>query len=265
MADSKIQPLITEYENAKIIDFRDPANPNNTIALTCEHATNVLPQEYKWTDNDLENFANSHWGWDPAALDVAMYLAQELKCILIHSLYSRLLVDVDRDITSDSLFRQSGDGKNIDLNQNMSKEEEHNRIIKYHMPYYNALREVSEKVDPTITVSIHSFTPIYEGNVRDMEVGVLFTDSEELGQRVYEEVNERRLIARMNEPYYGEILNAMNSVLRANYPVRREAFCYEIRNDLIQDEERALTVKKNLLDALRTACRIDEKANYMGC
>jgi len=256
--------LITEFDNAKIVDYRDPKAPNNAIVITCEHASNALPDGYSWSEFDREHFANEHWGWDPAALDVAMYLASELKCVLVHSLYSRLLVDVNRDITSDTLFRKEGDGKEIELNKDLSEEEEKHRIYKYHFSYYTALREASEKVDPALIISVHSMTAVYEGKQRELEVGVLFTDSEKLGENVDKELQEKGYKSAQNEPYDGNILNAMNCILRANYPVRREAFCYEIRNDIIQDPIRAPQVKKDLLEVARKTCKIEEKINYMG-
>lgn len=261
---SNLKPLRTEFENAKIIDFRDPNNPNNSIVITCEHASNSLPEGYSWTDSDRTYFANEHWAWDPASLDVAQSLAAELKCILVHSLYSRLLCDVNRDVTSDALFRQQGDGRKIDLNQNLTRKEELKRIHKYYSSYYIALREISEKIDPTYIISIHSYNSIYEGKMREMEIGVLFTDSEKLGKKMHEKIAEKGYNVKMNDPWPADLAIAMNCIARANYPVRREGITLEFRNDIIQEPKKATEVKKDVLEVVKETC-VARRQNVTGC
>jgi len=57
--------LRQDWDNAIILDFRDVDNPKNTIVFTCEHATNLLPVEYSWSDHDKKYFADEHWSYDP--------------------------------------------------------------------------------------------------------------------------------------------------------------------------------------------------------
>jgi len=245
----------TEYENAKIADFRDPQNPNNTIVITAEHASNALPDEYSWTENDRTYFANDHWGYDPGSLDVALHLAKELKCVLVYSLYSRLLIDVNRSLAADTLFRTEGDAQVVDLNRDLTYEEEQKRIMKYHHSYYNALREVSIKIDPLYIFSVHSFTGLYEGQPRSLEVGLLVSYSDELGNKVCEGFQKRNHNVAVNEPYDGKQgLNALDTLLFAKYPVRRQAVQFEFRNDLLLDPKKAAKIKADTLEAVKEAC-----------
>jgi len=247
--------LRTEYENAKIDDFRDPQNPNNSIVITCEHASNALPDEYSWTENDRTYFANDHWGYDPGSLDVALHLAKELKCVLVYSLYSRLLIDVNRSLAADTLFRTEGDAQVVDLNRDLTYEEEQKRIMKYHHSYYNALREVSMKIDPLYIFSVHSFTGLYEGEPRSLEVGLLVSYSDELGNKVCEGFQKRNHNVAVNEPYDGKQgLNALDTLLFAKYPVRRQAVQFEFRNDLLLDPKKAAKIKADTLEAVKEAC-----------
>jgi len=250
-----VQELRTEFENAKIVDFRDPQNPNNAIVITAEHASNALPDEYSWTENDRTYFANEHWGYDPGSLDVAIYLAKELKCVLVHSLYSRLLIDVNRSLAADTLFRTQGDAQVVDLNRDLTYEEEQKRIAKYHHSYYNALREVSLKIDPLYIFSIHSFTGLYEGQPRSLEIGVMVSYSDDLGNKVNEGLKKRNHNAAVNEPYDGKQgMNALDTMLFAKYPVRRQAVQFEFRNDLLLDAKKAEKIKANALEAIKEAC-----------
>jgi len=247
--------LRTEFENAKIEDFRDPENPNNAIVITAEHASNALPEGYSWTENDRNHFANEHWGSDPGSLDVALYLAKELKCVLVYSLYSRLLIDVNRSYAADTLFRTEGDGHTVDLNKDLTYEEEQNRILKYHHSYYNALREVSVKIDPLFIFSVHSFTGLYEGQPRSLEVGLLVSYSDELGRKVCEGYKKRNHNVAVNEPYDGKQgLNALDTLLFAKYPVRRQAVQFEFRNDLLLDAKKAVKLKADTLETVKEAC-----------
>jgi len=247
--------LRTEFENAKIVDFRDPENPNNTVVITAEHASNALPDGYSWTENDLKYFANDHWGYDPGSLDMALFLAKELKCLLVHSLYSRLLLDVNRSTSATDLFRASGDGHLVDLNRDITYEEEQTRIIKYHHSYYNALREISIKIDPTYIFSVHSFTPLYEGQVRTLECGVLINYSDDLGTKITEGIKHRNYNAALNEPYDGKQgLNALDTLIYAKYPVHRQGVEFEFRNDLLTDPEKAPKMKLDVLETITEAC-----------
>jgi len=246
--------LKTEFENARIVDFRDLENPNNTVVITCEHASNDLPEGYSWTENDRKYFAEEHWGWDAGSLDVAMYLAKEMKCLLVYSLYSRLLADVNRSTSANTLFRTEGDGQLIDLNRDLTYEEEEKRIIKYHHSYYHALREISVKIDPLYIFSVHSYTPVYEGQPRSLEVGILVSYSEELAEKVCAGIKKKNHKIAINEPYDGKQgLNALDTLLYAKYPVRRQGIEFEFRNDLLKDPVKSLKIKEDTLEAILAA------------
>jgi len=254
---TKGQELRTEYENAKILDFRDKENPNNMIVITAEHASNGLPDGYSWTENDKTYFADEHWGYDPGSLDMAIHLAKGLKCVLVYSLYSRLLLDVNRCITAQTLFRKSGDGKIVDLNKDITWEEEQQRIIKYHHSYFSALREVSIKIDPLYVFSVHSFTPLYEGQPRSLEVGTLVNYSDELAEKINEIFKRKGYKAAVNEPYDGKQgLATLEALLFAEYPVKRQGVEFEFRNDLLQDPKISLKLKADALEALQIVCNM---------
>jgi len=256
MINDKQVQLKTDFENARIIDFRDPENPNNLIAITAEHASNALPEGYTWSESDRAHFTDEHWGWDKGSLEVALHLAKELKCVLVHSLYSRLLLDVNRDLPSETLFRVSGDGREIDLNRNLDEEEEEKRIQKYYQSYYRALREVSIKIKPQYVFSVHSFTPLYEGNPRTLEVGILVNYSEELGQKVHDELKKRHHKVAINEPYDGkEGLAALGAMLYGKVPITRQGIQFEFRNDLFNDPVKAEKIKNDTVEAVLAVCK----------
>ena len=258
-SDSTKQPenkilfgMKTDFENAKIHDYRDPADPINRLVLTCAHASNALPEGYSWSENDQKYFANEHWAWDPAALKTAVDLASRLKVSLLHSLYTRLIADVNRDVTENDVFRRSGDGREVELNHDLTEEEEVKRVIIYHASYYHALKELSEKVKPDFVVAIHTFTPLYEGKKRTLEIGVNFDKSDELGQRLYEGIKEKGYNVEMNQPYSGKgnTGHAMHSILNYDEKKERQGVYLEFRNDVLQDPERVDKIRIDIAEVL---------------
>jgi predicted N-formylglutamate amidohydrolase len=256
MSNPEVPELRTEYENARIIDYRHPQNPNNKIVITCEHATNDLPEEYSWTENDRRYFTNEHWGCDIGAFDMANALASELKCVFVHSLYSRLLVDVNRSLVSDTLFRKTGDGREVDLNKDMTYEEEQKRIKKYFIPYCEALREISLKVDPVYILSIHSFTPCYQGEERHLDIGVLSgKDSTSLSMEINKGMNGMGYISEENLPYDAtSALGVIKSLVFAKFPSKREGITFEFRNDILRDRLKVSQLKNDTVTVIRNVC-----------
>jgi len=251
--------LKADYENARIVDYRDPQNPNNKLIITCEHAHNVLPDEYSWTENDKRHFVDDHWGYDLGAYEMANALASELKCVFVHSLYSRLLIDPNRHIVSDTLFRRNGDGHEVDLNKDLTYEEEQNRIKKYFIPYYEALREISNKVDFTYVISVHSFTPLYQGETRSMEIGVLYGhDSTKFALKVNDGMNEKGYKSEANKPYDGiTTMGTVKALIFAKFPTERQGITFEFRNDILSDKKRCPHLKDKTLEVLRSTCDLE--------
>jgi len=249
--------LKSEYENAKILDYRDPTAPNNHIVITCEHATNDLPEDYSWSENDKRNFVDEHWGLDIGAFDAAHTLAKELKCVFVHSLYSRLLLDPNRTIVSDTLFRKFGDGKEVELNKDLTFEEEQKRIKRFLIPYCEALREISLKVDPTYILSIHSFTPNYQGETRAMEIGVLCgVDSPKLAADINEALNLSGYCSEINKPYDGiTTMGAIKSLIYAKNPTKRQGVTFEFRNDILTNNKRGKKLLTDTADVVRKICQ----------
>jgi predicted N-formylglutamate amidohydrolase len=254
------EQLRVEWDNALIVDYRDPQNPNNKIVLTCEHATNDLPEGMSWSQSDQEHFANEHWGSDLGALEMAKHLASELKCVLLHSRYSRLLLDVNRTLSSTTLFRHKGDKRIVELNEDLTPEEEYRRIVQYHVGYHAAMREIQKKINPKYVFSIHSFTPVYEGENRSVEIGLLVSHPhhmENLARKFFDDIGRKGYQVGWDEPYDGKTGSVgIETLIRANDPFDKEGFEFEFRNDIIRDEARAPQIKKDMVETFKMICNI---------
>ena len=102
-----------------------------------------------------------------------MELAQALAAPCLVSRVSRLVIDVNRPLSSETLIRQTADNAIIAMNRNLSSEDVQMRIMKYYIPYHLAFGDAVLKFSPRVIVSVHSFNPVYEGDVRNFDVGVL--------------------------------------------------------------------------------------------
>ena len=99
-----------------IQDFRDISNqnPNNHFLITCEHASNNI---HNYNIGNQKNFLNTHWGYDIGAKEMGLELSQKAKLLSIYSNFSRLILDPNRSLLSQTLIRRYVE-KNIELEFN---------------------------------------------------------------------------------------------------------------------------------------------------
>lgn len=169
---------------------------------------------------------------DIGAEDIAATLASNMRQPLIASRISRLVIDVNRPMSSDTLFRLTAEGKPINVNRNISSEEKQDRIDRYWKPYRSELAEMLEdnrEID--LVLSIHSFTPNYEGSPRECEIGVLYVDSKKEAQAFYQEFAAKGYKVVENEPWPAILCDVLTPVTAAG----RQIVILEIRNDLATD------------------------------
>lgn len=153
------------------------------MLITCEHGGTELPPGRPWHASDLR-LKETHWSTDIGAGDFARDLSSRIRVpALVHN-FSRLIIDVNRPLDSPTLFRDIADGIPIELNQGITATERQRRIDRYYRPYHEELSYLTNLLNPSLILSLHSFTDNYEGKTRDVEVGVLFNEHENLALEV---------------------------------------------------------------------------------
>ncbi len=281
----------------------DSTMPAGRLLVTCEHATNRLPAPYQWARED-EAIANMHWAVDHGAAEFTRELAAVTNSPALLARFSRLLVDCNRPLTSETLFRSVADSRPVALNTDLADFDRGERLRRFYEPYHRALRMLanvgggsaaalkqrSASVKATeaeavaaheaevaalaaavaatpagelppvpplkaveLVVSVHSFTPVYEGTPRKVEIGVLFskdnTGSADLARALTAALVEDGFDARLNEPWSGleGFMFAADSVTAD--PVRR-AIMIELRQDLALNESWRHSVLSSMLGVL---------------
>ena len=243
------RPLLqAELDAVELCDFRVSPHWGQKVIVTCEHASNRLPEPYEWSTHDVD-FKETHWAYDPGARDTAHLLTEQLHTIGVFSRFTRLLLDANRLLYAETLFRQVCDGHALDLNSSITPEERYQRIQRFHVPYHSLVGEVAQFLDPALIISIHTFTPNYQGQARTVEVGVLYEDyDEELARYTQQQFQLAGFDTRLNEPWSGKagLMPVVMGLKFANSASPRDSIELEIRNDIATDCE----ARRKIVDIL---------------
>lgn len=149
------------------------ANGRGHAVLVCDHASNRIPERLGTLGLEPDLLAD-HIAWDPGAADVARRLAVLLDVPLVSSSYSRLVVDCNRPLgNSESIVERSA-GVFIPGNSGLSPAEQSTRIESLFRPYHGTIAELLDgrTHQPTVLLSIHSFTPVLNGELRPWHAGI---------------------------------------------------------------------------------------------
>ncbi len=237
-----------------IVEILGEPSPDTDLVLTCEHAGNELPPNVEFNDRE-EEWLEDHWGWDIGAERIVRAMVERESAVAILSRYSRLLCDVNRRRDQWDLVRPHVHGEPIGFNDDLTEADIRERVERYHVPYHDAadacLEEVTELNPDVFLLSVHTFTPVLAGEVRDLEIGLLFDhDQEPYADDLEEELAAEQLDVVRNEPYSGKE-GFIYSVERhgSNHDVRFLEI--EIRNDLVDTPDGARRIADHLSNALR--------------
>jgi predicted N-formylglutamate amidohydrolase len=138
--------------------------------LTCEHGGHEVPARWRRQFRGAREVLHSHRGWDRGALATFRILAPAVADAYFHATTTRLLVDLNRSIGHRALFSEY---------TRSLPAQEREEILEQH---YHAWRDpVIERIDrwrragdAVLHVSVHSFTPTLNGQVRNADIGLLY-------------------------------------------------------------------------------------------
>ncbi len=211
----------------------------SAVLLVCEHASRTLPERFGDLGLSAEALA-SHIAWDPGALPVARKIAAGLNATLVFQRFSRLIYDCNRPPESAGAMPETSEIYTIPGNQHLGEADRQARTEGLYIPFHDRIRELlkerTARGQKTVIVTIHSFTPIYNGKSRAVELGILHDEDSWLADRMLEAAAEAPLYrTERNQPYGPEdgvthtlklhgIANGLHNVM------------IEVRNDLIRDD-----------------------------
>lgn len=193
--------------------------PGIGFLVSCEHASNAIPQAYAEAFAGARQLLDSHEGYDAGALQMGRELARALGAPLVAAQASRLLIDLNRSPDNAGLY--SAVSRALDA--------ETRRRIRdaYYLPYRRRVQATIERClragERVIHLSSHSFTPELHGVVREADVGLLF-DPERAGEATLCHAWQQSLAdiapslrVRSNYPYTGTS-DGLTTALRCVFP-----------------------------------------------
>lgn len=209
------------------------------VLLVCEHASRRLPAALGTMGLDDEALA-SHIAWDPGALAVSQIMARQLDAVLIHQRFSRLVYDCNRPPHSPGAIRDVSEIYRIPGNENLSEAEKAARAEAIYFPFQNRIRDEiaarQARGQATVLVTVHSFTPVYYGKPRAVEIGILHDEDSRLADRLLDAAADTHLYRIERNQPYGPADGVTHTLLLHAEPVGLLNVMIEIRNDLIADE-----------------------------
>lgn len=213
------------------------------LILVCEHASHFIPPAL----NDLglsAEAAREHIAWDIGALALAECLSEALGVTLLAANYSRLLIDLNRPRHAPDSIPPQSEIYQVPGNQQLDEATREYRRQTLFKPFHTRLQTlIDERIAQgraVRVVGIHSFTPVYYGQPRPLEAGVLFGEAREYAQRVIEGLSRHPLKVAGNQPYKIDPLGDMTVPVHGDAR-GLESVLIEVRNDLLRTPE---TIKR---------------------
>lgn len=206
-----------------------------SVFVVCEHASNRVP-EFLGDMGLSQKARQSHIAWDPGALPVAQALSQHLSATLIQGGISRLVYDCNRPPEAADAMPSSSEDIAIPANANLTTAQRAERVTHVYRPFEAALSNEIARYQDTLQlmVTIHSFTPVYRGQHRTVELGLLHGTDDRFAQAMMASAPESLSFeTRLNEPYSAADGVAHTLDVQA-VPNGLLNVMIEIRNDLIQ-------------------------------
>jgi predicted N-formylglutamate amidohydrolase len=190
----------------------------DSIAISCEHASNRIPVRYQPVFRRARGALESHRGWDIGAAAVARAIARRYRTPLFAGHASRLLIDLNRSLHHPAVFSQ--------WSRPLPSGERRRIVERHYLPYRRAVEEyLRRRIDggeAVLLVSVHSFTPVWNGARRVVDIGLLYDPRRRM---------ERLLCAAWKDALAGV---APQLRVRRNHPYRgtSDGFSVALRQSL---------------------------------
>ncbi|MGA3401930.1 MAG: N-formylglutamate amidohydrolase [Acetobacteraceae bacterium] len=208
--------------------------------LTADHAGRIIPRRLGRLgvpDSELDR----HIAWDIGIAGVTGHLAAALDATAVLQTYSRLVIDCNRDPSVPSAMPEVSETTPVPGNVGLSAADRAARVREIFAPYHARIAALLDaRVAArrrTVLVAMHSFTPVFRGESRAVQVGVLFNRDARLAAALLDLLRaEGDIVVGENAPY------AVTDTSDYGVPVHGEKrglphVEIEIRQDLIADAQ----------------------------
>lgn len=227
----------------------------NEVIITCEHYGNAIPQEYAALFVGQEELLATHRGYD-LGVDVLWQTFSPLADFCTHYANTRLLVDLNRPESSPTLFSN--------ISHKLTKSQKEQVLQMYHRPYWQAVQQAVQQSikqkKKVIHLSLHTFTPFYNGKVRRTDVGILYdphTSTEaSFAKKWRKNIQQHHptLAVHCNLPYRGTT-PSLTTTLRKIFPSAYVGLELEVNQKYIHEMHQiADLLKESFLCTISNKC-----------
>ncbi|MCG8433005.1 MAG: N-formylglutamate amidohydrolase [Gammaproteobacteria bacterium] len=239
-------------EDPQPYEIVNPGGSENVL-ITCDHASRSIPEALSGMGLDSAAL-DKHIAWDIGAGAVSRGLAGALRAKAVLAGYSRLVIDCNRSLSDPSSILEVSDEIVVPGNRGLAEHERRARQQAVFYPYHKAISGLihdfqGRGIAPAL-ISVHSFTPYLQGEMRPWHVGVLWDKDGRLPQPLLAALRTRSdLVVGDNLPYSGKH--------PSDYTIDHHAeaaglphVSLEIRQDLLESPEGVETWVKLLSEVL---------------
>ena len=249
----KIHQLLTVDDPAPYSMLSEQQS-QSPVLVVCDHASNYVPNALNGLDIQAHYFER-HIGYDIGAAEVARRLTAQLNASAVLAGFSRLVIDANRFLTSHDSVPSISDGVTIKGNEALSITDRLVRVEELFIPYHDAINRaiasIRKHFSMPLMISVHSYTPIFQGFERPWEIGVVWEGDDGVASMLMEFLEE-------NTPYHvgdNEPYHACNPV---GYTMKTHAeskgyphVMVEIRQALVASVAGQIEFANLLADALK--------------
>ncbi|WP_136440140.1 N-formylglutamate amidohydrolase [Pacificoceanicola onchidii] len=227
------------------------------LALVCEHASAFIPPALAGLGLS-EEAKTSHAAWDIGALDLAKRLSVRLSAPLVAGQISRLVYDCNRPLEAPGSIPNVSEVHAVPGNQALTAADRQARFDAVHEPFHAAVADVLDRQlaafpGAVALITVHTFTPVFHGQRREVEIGFLHHADARLAKAaVAHEAQEGQMKAALNAPYSAS--DGVTYTLQKHADSRGlRSVMIEVRNDLVDTPAKAETVADHLAQTLMAA------------
>lgn len=198
----------------------EPSFSPGQVLVSVEHASSRVPAALG-TLGLPASWLRSHHAWDPGAATVGRILSRGLGAGLWLGRWSRLVADLNRSAHHPRVVPRRAGGRAIPANEGLTAAQRVARLDRFWRPWRERVEaELDGRVRRyglVLHLSVHSFVPSLNGEVRNNDVGLLYDP----GRR-----RELRLAGRLHPR-----IEALGFAVRRNFPYtgKADGFCSRMR------------------------------------
>jgi len=215
------------------------------LVLSCEHATFEVPGALQEVLAIPDEVAEGHRGWDPAAAWTAQRLAEAFDAPLMLGRVGRLAVDLNRSAQNPQVWSEYA--------LRLAPAERAALMRDHHAPHWAAVEAAVGACDGALHISVHSFTPELDGDIRTMDIGLLYdpwrTLEAELAPPWRDRLLQAGLRTALNQPYRGWDDGITRGMRTRFGPFAYAGFELEINQARVVEGR----IEHDVLDAIRSS------------